>query len=406
MSWTDFRWLQTHCLNATEIDLSETSLKDNPQDTESKLKSNSFRGRTALKTVWLPEETLSLGKQVFANCTKLKNIVFPEKLVKLGDGDFRGCISLPDRLVMTSVKPPLFDGNPFGEVKTLIVPGQSVSSYKNIWRDHTVIPMATVELDRKMIVLEAPESSQLTAKVTLNYGMDQTVYWASSNPSVAKVNEKGLVTAIKPGTAAITAITRSGSEAAECTIAVTGLPAPSAKAAASGYNQAKITWSGVSRANKYEIYRSSGKGSAGSKICTLSASARSYVDTGRTTGTTYYYRVRGVKTVNGVDYRGDYSLAMGVKPLPSKPSGVKARRGGSRKIKVTWKKVSGASGYTAYRSTKKTGGFKAVKTYKNGKSVKYVTGKLKKGKRYYFKVRAYRTVKKESLWKLLPGSFL
>lgn len=62
---------------------------------------------------------------------------------------------------------------------------------------------------------------------------------------------------------------------------------------------------------------------------------------------------------------------------------------GKKKITVKWKKVSGASGYVIYRSVKKKSGFKAVKTIKKGSTVKYTGKKLKKGKKYYFKVRAF-----------------
>ncbi len=75
---------------------------------------------------------------------------------------------------------------------------------------------------------------------------------------------------------------------------------------------------------------------------------------------------------------------------PGKPS-VKLTAG-KRKVTVSWKKVSGASGYVVYRSAKKSSGFRAVRTIKKGSTVRYTNTKLKKGRRYYYKVRAYMTV--------------
>ena len=65
---------------------------------------------------------------------------------------------------------------------------------------------------------------------------------------------------------------------------------------------------------------------------------------------------------------------------------------GKAKVTVKWSKVKGASGYKIYRSTKKSSGFKCGKTVKSGSTVKYVNKNLKKGRNYYYKVRAYRTV--------------
>lgn len=64
-------------------------------------------------------------------------------------------------------------------------------------------------------------------------------------------------------------------------------------------------------------------------------------------------------------------------------------KAGKQQIKVSWKKINDADGYVVYRSTKKTSGFKAVKTIKKGSTLSYTNKKLKKGKRYYYKVRAY-----------------
>ena len=48
-----------------------------------------------------------------------------------------------------------------------------------------------------------------------------------------------------------------------------------------------------------------------------------------------------------------------------------------------------SSGYEIYRATKSKGKYKKVKTIKNSKVTKYTDSKVKKGKTYYYKVRAY-----------------
>lgn len=66
-------------------------------------------------------------------------------------------------------------------------------------------------------------------------------------------------------------------------------------------------------------------------------------------------------------------------------------------IKVSWSKVSGAKGYYVYRATSLKGKYKKVKTLTSGNKVSYTNKGLKKGKTYYYKVVAYKTVKKKKL---------
>ena len=65
---------------------------------------------------------------------------------------------------------------------------------------------------------------------------------------------------------------------------------------------------------------------------------------------------------------------------------------GSKAATVSWKKVNKADGYQIQRSTKKSSGFKTVKTIKKGSTVKYKNTGLKSGKTYYYKVRAYKVI--------------
>ena len=67
------------------------------------------------------------------------------------------------------------------------------------------------------------------------------------------------------------------------------------------------------------------------------------------------------------------------------------KKSGKKAIKITYKKVSGVSGYQIYMSTKKKSGYKKIATLSSKKS-SYTKGKLKKGKKYYFKVRTMKKV--------------
>ena len=71
---------------------------------------------------------------------------------------------------------------------------------------------------------------------------------------------------------------------------------------------------------------------------------------------------------------------------------VKAKKKAGRTV-LSWKKVKGATGYKVYRSTKKNGKYKKIRTIKKASAVTFTDSKVKKGKTYYYKVRAYKTVK-------------
>ena len=70
--------------------------------------------------------------------------------------------------------------------------------------EKTVIPAESVTLDKNTLTLKPGETGTLTAAVTPENTSDKPVVWASSDETVATV-ENGTVTAWKPGTATITA---------------------------------------------------------------------------------------------------------------------------------------------------------------------------------------------------------
>lgn len=80
-------------------------------------------------------------------------------------------------------------------------------------------------------------------------------------------------------------------------------------------------------------------------------------------------------------------------PEVTKPSVPKVTvSSNANKVKLTWKKISGANGYEIIMSTKKSSGYKLIKTFKSDSKIQYTKANLKKDKTYYFKIRAYKIV--------------
>ena len=73
----------------------------------------------------------------------------------------------------------------------------------------------------------------------------------------------------------------------------------------SGTNKATISWSKVSGATKYKVYRSTSKSGTYSLVKTTSST--SWTDTSVKNSKTYYYKVRACRTVSGSNIYGSYS---------------------------------------------------------------------------------------------------
>lgn len=86
------------------------------------------------------------------------------------------------------------------------------------------------------------------------------------------------------------------------------------KAKASDAKNVKLTWSKVKGASGYEIYRSNSKDGKYSKVRTISkGSTTSYKNGKLKKSTTYYYKIRAYRKVNGKKVYGSYSSVVSVK---------------------------------------------------------------------------------------------
>lgn len=73
--------------------------------------------------------------------------------------------------------------------------------------------------------------------------------------------------------------------------------------------------------------------------------------------------------------------------LPKTTAKVTAKAKGKKTVTLKWKKVSGATGYLVYRSTKKDSGYQRIAVLKKGTKTAYTDKKgLKKGKKYFYRI--------------------
>lgn len=106
----------------------------------------------------------------------------------------------------------------------------------------------------------------------------------------------------------------------------------------------------------------------------------------------------GTYTVT-VTFKGNYSgtKKLTFKIVPAKPALTKLTSG-TNKLTAAWKAVTGATGYEVAYSTSKSFAKKTTKKVKVKKARKITINKLKKSKKYYVKVRAYKEVNRKKIF--------
>ena len=157
-----------------------------------------------------------------------------------------------------------------------------------------------------------------------------------------------------------------------------------------GSNSLKLAWNKPAGATGYQLQRKSGN----SYKTLATVKGTSYTHKSLTAGAGYTYRVRAYRTVGGKNYYSGWAyMTAYTKPATPNLTGLRATKSG-HKIKATWKKVGGsASGYQIYWAKDKNFKKMVSKTTVSGQKKTSYTGKnFTKGKRYYVKVRAYKTV--------------
>lgn len=84
----------------------------------------------------------------------------------------------------------------------------------------TIITSEKVEISQTSASLQLLNTLQLSAQVFPDKAEDKRIVWSSSNEKIASVDVNGLVTAVSPGVATITALAGDGKSEATCEVTV------------------------------------------------------------------------------------------------------------------------------------------------------------------------------------------
>ncbi|MBO4928466.1 MAG: hypothetical protein J5379_09500 [Clostridiales bacterium] len=148
----------------------------------------------------------------------------------------------------------------------------------------------------------------------------------------------------------------------------------------------KLSWSQVSGATAYEIYRSSSEN--GNYTLVKTTTGLSSSDTNLTAGTRYYYRVAAYKTSNGAKkYLTFWSNAKATVTLAT-PT-LNSVSSNAKGVVISWSKASGADCYNIYRATSANGTYSYVASVLSG-TLTYTDTSAESGKTYYYRVRPYK----------------
>lgn len=356
---------------------------------------SAFEGNEYLVTVKIPTSVTTIKAKAFKNC-RYADIEYPATATYVTgatNGSFAGVSSFtpygtapttptpkptpttkptptPRPVTPTPTpKPSVITTNPATPLNVKAV-AESSSSIKISWTaSKNVSGYQVLRATSASGTFTSTGTVSSTSKICASLSECKTYYFKVR--SYSQVNGKTYYSEYSPVVSAMTKVT-----------------VPSGvKAVAESTSSIKISWNRVSGANGYQVWRSTSANGTYSALGTFTTLSK--VSTGLQPGSIYYYKVRTMREVDGKKYYSDYSSVVSDVTKLAKPAGVKGVSVSATSIKLSWNKVTGATGYQVWKATSADGAFVALGS---GTELSRVSTGLTAGNTYYYKVRAYSEV--------------
>ena len=411
------------CLESIEIPTGVTSIGN-----------RTFASCSGLEKIEIPTGVTSIGMYAFARCSCLKKIEVPRSVTDIGVGSFEECDNLviysyADAYVHTYTNSHEIE---WKEIKDILPENSSITigsttctydgeakcpsvvvKYGNTTlvseTDYTVEYTNNVKVGIATVVVTGKDAYKGLLKATFtiipatitDVTLETTTYTYDGKAKCPTVTVKSgtkvltngtdytveYTNNVKVGTATVTVTGKGnckGTITKTFTIKEEKLAAVQSLKQSTAYATDSITlnWNKVKNASGYEIYRATSKNGKYKKIVTTSKT--SYKDKNLKAGTTYYYKVRA--------YKNNYGVFSEIKAMKTKCVAPSIKlTAGKKQVEIICGKITGAEGYEFYMATSKSGKYKKIKTL-TSKKLSFTQKKLTKGRKYYFKAKAYSKI--------------
>jgi len=360
----------------------------------SKIGEESFFNCAVLKSISIPDSVTSIGKSAFESCNSLKSVAIPQSTTDIGEYTF-GYDRIYDE-----------DAGTYSDVllSGFVIYCSDNSAGLNYAKDNAIkftVPAAPAKLKAVSASYNSIKLSWAVVSYDSKYFIFCSTLPGGTYKKVAAItavnyNATSLVTGKAYYFKVLTCKTYFGTNiySAETGV-VSAKPVPSTpgslKAVKASSSSAKTSWSAVSGASGYVVYRYNPATEVFEKVKVTKLT--NFTETQLVTWRAYYYKVAAYCTVNSKNIYGNPTAEAVAAVTPAAPVSLKAVSVSKDiifgMIKISWAKVSGATGYVIYRY--QSGKYYALNSTT---SSTYIDDQLEIGSTYRYKIRAYKAVNK------------
>ena len=358
---------------------------------------NAFSGCDELTSVTMSEGITSLGEYAFDCCRKLTSVNIPSTLKTLKRGTFNGNESLKKVTIADGVE--VIDVRCFAfceTLETIELPGSVKSIGERAFSD--CYELSEIRLSEGLKTIDA--CAFMNCETLEKIIVPSTVTSVGMYAFTGMDSLKG-VTFLSPTTAIeydlfetsynLTIYCTKGSSAhqyahdyfKEYSLIVNP---ETFKMEANSGSSIRLVWSKVADADGYILEQY--KNGTWTRIKKFTSNATlKYSVPSLKAGTEYKFRIRSYATVDGKLYYSDFADTVTACTKPAKVTAKEDAVSGSS-VRLTWNKVTGASGYIIQQY--KNGQWVRVAKVTSPDTLKYSVTSLKSGTTYKFRVQAYK----------------